>query len=213
MSGPSDAPKAMTLRGRWGSLRPLVASDAARLFHLSHDTHAADTWAEMKVGPFADEAAFANHLGEMLADRTRSFFAITRDGGEALGWLSLLETQEAHRTVELGYVVFAPELRQTTLATEAFYLIIAHIFDDLGFARLEWTCTAENERSRKAATRLGFRFEGVMRGKFILKGVRRDIPMYAMLASEWPARRAALQRWLDPSNFTDGRQLEPLAPA
>jgi len=65
-----------------------------------------------------------------------------------------MEMQPAHRTVEIGYVVFAPPLQRTTLATEAFYLIMSHVFDDLGFQRLEWTCTSTNLRSRKAATRL-----------------------------------------------------------
>jgi RimJ/RimL family protein N-acetyltransferase len=211
MSGPSKAPSAATLVGTWGSLRPLTMEDAGPLFRLTHDGETAATWAEMKVGPFPDEAAFRAHVSEMLNDDTRLFFAITRDGAAPLGWMCLLETQEAHRTVELGYVVFAPALRQTTLATEAFYLIMSYVFDDLGFQRLEWTCTAENLRSRKAAERLGFQFEGVMRGKYILKGMRRDIPMYSLLAAEWPIRRDAMQRWLAPSNFVDGRQREPLS--
>jgi len=81
---------------------------------------------------------------------------------------------------------------------------------DLGYARLEWTCTAENERSRRAAERLGLSFEGVMRRKWTLKGVPRDIAMYSLLDSEWPARRTALEDWLAPDNFINGVQVSPL---
>lgn len=211
MGAPAEAPKARMLRGRWGALRPLdPARDATALFRLTHDAHEADTWAEMKVGPFPTEMAFREHLDELVSDATRAFFAIVREEDQPLGWLCLMEMQPTHRTVEVGYVVFAPPLQRTTLATEAFYLIMSHVFDDLGLQRLEWTCTASNVRSRKAATRLGFQFEGVMRRKLILKGNSTDIPMYSMLAGEWPRARSAMRNWLSPSNFVDGRQIEPL---
>lgn len=211
MGASSDAPQAVTLPGRWGSLRPLdTAGDASELYRLTHGVYAAETWAQMKVGPFADEAAFRVHLEELAEDRSRSFFTIAGPGGAPLGWLCLMETQPAHRTIELGYVTFGTPLQRTTLATEAFYLIMRHIFDDLGFVRLEWTCTAENARSQKAAKRLGLRHEGTMRRKLILKGVTHDIPLYSMLAEEWPPVRRAMEIWLDPANFRDGEQVLPL---
>jgi RimJ/RimL family protein N-acetyltransferase len=145
----------------------------------------------MKVGPFANEAAFRLHLDEVVADTTRAFYAIATPSNEPLGWLCLMEVQPQHRTVEIGYVTFAPLLQRSTLATEGFYLIMSHVFDELGFQRLEWTCTATNLRSRKAAARLGFQFEGVMRSKLILKGKVVDVPLYSMLATEWPGVRSA----------------------
>jgi RimJ/RimL family protein N-acetyltransferase len=101
-------------------------------------------------------------------------------------------------------------MQRSTLATEAFYLMLSHVFDDLEYARLEWTCTATNVRSQKAATRLGFSLEGIMRRKLILKGVTHDIPLYSMLAAEWPRVKVAMQEWLLPENFIDGRQVAPL---
>jgi hypothetical protein len=47
----------------------------------------------------------------------------------------------------------------------------------------------------------------------IVKGRNRDTAWYAMLDSEWPARKANFERWLDPSNFdAGGRQKVPLSP-
>jgi hypothetical protein len=41
----------------------------------------------------------------------------------------------------------------------------------------------------------------------IVKGRNRDTAWFAMLDSEWPARKAAYERWLQPDNFdSDGRQ-------
>lgn len=211
MGGPAEAPKATTLRGRWGSLRPLDPTrDAGELFKLTHDLHADETWGEMKVGPFPNEAAFRVHMDELAADKSRSFFTIVGEQDQALGWLCLMEANPEHRTIELGYVTFAPSLRRTTLATEAFYLIMTLIFDDLAYGRLEWTCTAENERSQNAARRLGLKYEGTMRSKLILKGRTRDISLYSLIAEEWPSVRAAMQEWLAPANFRNGRQIKAL---
>ncbi|RYE10355.1 MAG: N-acetyltransferase [Hyphomicrobiales bacterium] len=207
----SDALRPTILTGQWGLLRPLEAArDAADLYRLTHGAHAAELWADMKIGPFPSGAAFRTHLEDMLADPSRSFFAIAAPDGAALGWLCLMEVQWAHLSMELGYVMFGPPLQRTRLATEAFFLIMSHIFDDLAFERLEWPCAASNLKSRKAASRLGFQFEGLMRHKLILKGVTHDIPLYSLLATEWPARKLAMQRWLSPSNFINGEQISPL---
>ncbi len=41
----------------------------------------------------------------------------------------------------------------------------------------------------------------------IVKGRNRDTAWFAMLDSEWPARKAAYERWLAPDNFdSDGQQ-------
>ena len=60
---------------------------------------------------------------------------------------------------------------------------------------------------RRAAERFGFSFEGIFRQHMIVKGRNRDTAWFAMLDSEWPARKAAYERWLAPDNFdSDGRQ-------
>ncbi|MET3590795.1 RimJ/RimL family protein N-acetyltransferase [Mesorhizobium shonense] len=211
-SGDAPVPVAVVLEGRWGRLRPLDAErDAARLYRLSHDEHTEATWVDMKVGPFATEQAFAEHVAALVADPKRAFFAVDGPDGEALGWLCLMEARPAHHVVELGYVLYTPPLQRTRLASEALYLIMRHVFDDLGYRRLEWTCTSTNQRSRSAALRLGFVYEGTHRQGLFLKGKPCDIPMYSMLSSEWPANRAAFEAWLDPGNFREGRQVRSLA--
>ncbi len=197
--------------GRLGGLRPLdLALDASPIYQLSHNGDVDQTWQEMKVGPFPNEAAFRAHATELLADPNRAFFAVVGPDERALGWLCLMEASADHRYIELGYVLFPPVMQRTTLATEAFLLIMSHVFDDLAYRRLEWTCTSANARSRRAADRLGFSFEGIMRQKLVLKGQIRDIAMYAMLSEEWPVRKQAMQDWLDPSNFDQGRQRQSL---
>ena len=82
-----------------------------------------------------------------------------------------------------------------------------HAFEDLGYRRYEWKCNVLNDASQVAARRLGFSFEGVFRQHMIVKGRSRDTAWFAMLDSEWPARKAAFERWLATENFDHvGRQ-------
>jgi hypothetical protein len=87
-----------------------------------------------------------------------------------------------------------------------------HAFDDLGHRRLEWKCDAQNARSRRAAERLGFTFEGVFRQHMVVKGRNRDSAWFSVIDREWPTVRAAFAAWLAPDNFdADGRQRSSLA--
>lgn len=104
-------------------------------------------------------------------------------------------------------MVYSPGLQRTPLATEVQYLLARYAFETLGYRRYEWKCDALNAASRRAALRYGFTFEGIFRQHMIGKGRTRDSAWYAMLDSEWPARKVNFERWLAPENFTaDGRQ-------
>ncbi|SEI20657.1 hypothetical protein SAMN05216228_10616 [Rhizobium tibeticum] len=71
-----------------------------------------------------------------------------------------MEARPAHKVVELGYVLFTPTMQRTTLSTGALFLIMRQVFDDLGYQRLEWTCTAENTRSRSRLSGLVLSMRG-----------------------------------------------------
>jgi len=71
-----------------------------------------------------------------------------------------------------------------------------------------------NAASRRAAERLGFVYEGTFRRHMIVQGRNRDTMWYSIVDEEWKVVRAALERWLDASNFdTEGRQRRTLEAA
>jgi RimJ/RimL family protein N-acetyltransferase len=91
-------------------------------------------------------------------------------------------------------------------------LMMARVFDELGYRRYEWKCDALNAPSRAAALRLGFRFEGIFRQAVVVKGRNRDTAWYSILDREWPTHRDAFARWLAPGNFdAQGQQRQTLA--
>jgi len=84
--------------------------------------------------------------------------------------------------------------------------MIKHTMDDLGYRRVQWRCNSLNAKSRAAARRLGFRFEGIFHNHMIFKGKNRDTAWYSILDDEWPEVRDILQAWLALDNFdSDGR--------
>jgi RimJ/RimL family protein N-acetyltransferase len=170
-------------------------------------------WAYLFVGPFRTRAEFDADLARKAASDDPLFFAIVDRGSSlATGYASFMRIEPAHRVIEIGSILYAPVLQRSSSATEAMYLMARHVFEDLGYRRYEWKCNALHQGSRRAALRLGFSFEGIFRQHMIVKGRSRDTAWYSMLDSEWPERKAAFERWLDPANFdSEGRQRSPLS--
>ena len=131
--------------------------------------------------------------------------------GRAAGIASYLRIEPAVGVIEVGHINYAPPLQRTRASTEAMYLMMRRVFDELGYRRYEWKCDALNAKSRAAAARLGFSFEGVFRQATLYKGRNRDTAWFAIIDAEWPALKARYERWLDPANFDDdGNQRESL---
>jgi RimJ/RimL family protein N-acetyltransferase len=115
-------------------------------------------------------------------------------------------------SIEVGSIAYSPRLQRSRAATETMYLMMRRAFDELGYRRYEWKCDALNKPSRKAAERLGFRFEGIFRQAVVYKGRNRDTAWYSIVDREWRALKGAFERWLDPANFDgEGRQRESLS--
>jgi RimJ/RimL family protein N-acetyltransferase len=207
---PATRPGPMTLQGRFGRVEKLSAAHAGDLWQAvqGHD----NIWTYMpSYGPFADAAAFAAWVAQRAVLDDPYSYAILDAGGRTLGIFALMAIRPEHRVVEVGNVVYAPALQRTPLATEAQYLLARYAFETLRYRRYEWKCDALNAASRRAALRYGFTFEGIFRQHMIGKGRSRDSAWYAMLDTEWPARKAAFERWLAPENFdAEGRQKSAL---
>lgn len=201
---PALRPGRASLTGRTAILEKL---NAARHGPALWDTFKGhdELWTYSSQGPFADGGAFSAWLAQRAALEDPFYYVITNRSGRALGVATLMEIRPDMRVIEVGHIVYGPDLQRTSLATEAQFLLARHAFETLGFRRYEWKCDALNAASRRAATRLGFTFEGVFRQHMILKGRSRDTAWYAMLDGEWPRVRAAFEQWLDPANFDADR--------
>lgn len=193
------APAAAPMVGTWVSLVPVEpVAHAPGLFSAAHGSPDRDAvWTYMPYGPFDDEPAMATWLeGCSGSEDPRFYTVIDRSTDVPVGVVSYLNVDTAMRHVELGHIWYGPAAQHTRVNTETVFLLLARAFEELGNRRVEWKCDALNARSREAALRLGFVFEGVFRQHMIVKGRNRDTAWFSMLDHEWPARRANLERWL-----------------
>jgi RimJ/RimL family protein N-acetyltransferase len=173
------------------------------------------TWDYLPYGPFHDAGAFHTWLAGVATKSDPLFHAIIdAKTGMPAGLASLMRIDQANGVIEVGHIHFGPSLKQTPAATQAISLLMRRVFDELGYRRLEWKCNALNQRSRSAAERLGFIYEGTFRQAVIVKGRNRDTAWFSIIDREWPAIKAAHDAWLDPTNFdAAGHQRHRLTPS
>jgi RimJ/RimL family protein N-acetyltransferase len=212
----APAPAPVTLQGRYVTLEPLDAARHIAAIWQAVEGHD-DLWTWLAGGPYASATALIESLERWRTAENALLFAIVpMKTSLAAGWASYMRIKPAHGVIEVGNVFFSPSLQRTREATEAMSLMARHVFEDLGYRRYEWKCNALNEPSRRAATRLGFTYEGIFRQHMVVKGRNRDTAWFSMLDTEWPARKHAFEAWLAPGNFDEtGRQkrsLEEISP-
>lgn len=199
-------PPRAPMEGRFVRIEILdEALHAAELFAANAQDRAGRIWTYLPYGPFAEESAYRSWVAGMAESEDPLFHAIIdKARGSASGVASYLRIEPAIGVIEVGHINYAPALQRTAAATEAMYLLMKRVFDELGYRRYEWKCDALNAPSRAAAERLGFIYEGTFRQATIYKGRNRDTAWYAIIDADWPKIRAVYEAWLDPSNFDAG---------
>lgn len=153
-------------------------------------------WRYMPAGPFADSLAMGTWLRSQV-EAPDGLCLCVRDTatGQPVGVTNFMTNLPVHLKVELGNIWYSPLAQRTGANTEATYLMLDHAFG-LGYRRVEWKCDSLNARSRAAALRMGFRFEGIQEQHSIVKGRNRDTAWFRILDHEWPAVGVHLERLL-----------------
>lgn len=207
-AGPAKRPERVALDGRYCRLEPIdTARHGDQLWLASTPPDAARRYRYLFEPPPASRAEFDAWLAKAQASVDPLVFAvIDKRTGRCEGRQTLMRITPEHRCIEIGSIYWGPAISQTSVTTEANFLFAKYAFDDLGYRRFEWKCDALNAPSRRAAERFGFTYEGLFRRAVIIKGRSRDTTWFAMVDDDWPALKAAYQRWLEPANFDPAGQ-------
>ncbi|WP_243057043.1 GNAT family N-acetyltransferase [Nocardioides sp. SR21] len=204
--------EAVLLTGRYVRLEPLSTAHAPALHAALCNPGDDELWTYRPTDPPADVPAMEALVEATLAAPDMETFALVPAGEPAQGIASYMRIEPTTGQVEIAGVLYAKSLQRTRAATEAIHLSMRHAFDGLGYRRFEWKCDSLNEPSRRAARRLGFTYEGRFRNHMVTKGRNRDTDWFSVTDAEWPAVKAAHERWLDPANFdAAGTQLTSLS--
>jgi RimJ/RimL family protein N-acetyltransferase len=202
-----DKPSSIILEGRFVRLEPLVIErDAKPLFERSNgdaiqlgerSVNAYDPdaliWRYMSEGPFKNVIELSASLqAQVDAPNGRCMCVFDIASQEQVGVVNFMNNFPLHLKIELGCLWYSPVVQRTFANTEAAYLMLKHFFE-LGYRRIEWKSHAHNQRSRKAAQRIGFKFEGIQESHLIIKGCNRDTAWFRMLEHEWPSNKEKLE--------------------
>ncbi|HXC29235.1 MAG TPA: GNAT family protein [Stellaceae bacterium] len=209
----AQRPPLTPMEGRLAIVEPLDAErHAADLFAANAEGDGSN-FTYYAYGPFATVEAQRAWIVSLSDDSSRMFHAIIdKASGQAVGVAAYLNITPAVGVIEVGSLNFSPRLQQKPAATEAMYLMMRRVFDELGYRRYEWKCDSWNLPSRAAAARLGFSYEGLFRQAIVIHGRNRDTMYFSITDREWPHIKAAFERWLDADNFdAEGRQKQNLA--
>lgn len=199
-----EKPTSVTLRGERVYLQPLdVGRDAERLYRVSNgeavslgersiDAYDAEKviWRYMSYGAFEnvdDLSATLQGLVDVPNALCLCVYDVATD--HPIGIANFMNNVPQHLKVELGNIWYSPLVQGTRANTEATYLMLDHAFS-IGYRRVEWKCDALNQRSRKAALRMGFQFEGIQESHYIIKGRNRDTAWFRILDREWAEVKA-----------------------
>ena len=194
-----DVPQRTDYKGKFVTLLPVnPETDVAELYECSHGSEIKEQiWTYMSYGPFDNTYNMQMWLEKGAASQDPLFFTVHRlESKQRVGMVSFLNIVSDMRRLELGHIWYSPNSQRSNVNTEVIYLMLCEAFDRLKYRRVEWKCDALNEKSRAAALRLGFKFEGIFRQHIIVKGRNRDTAWYSMLDSEWTAVKKNMEIWL-----------------
>ncbi len=207
-------PDRAPIEGRYTRLEPLdAAKHGADLLRSAQQPGEEDRFRYLFEQAPADMAAFMPWLEKSVASEDPLFFAVVdKATGRAEGRQGLMRIDTANGVIEIGNILWGPEIARKRVATEALYLCAAYVFDMLGYRRFEWKCNNLNEPSKRAAQRFGFAFEGIFRQHMVQKGRNRDTAWFAMTDGDWPKLKVGYETWLAPENFdAEGQQKSKLS--
>jgi RimJ/RimL family protein N-acetyltransferase len=182
---PAPLPGPVTLRGRFCRVERLDATKHGKALWEAFKGRD-ELWTYSSNGPFTNEASFQQWVKERVELKDPYYFTIGSPEGRALGVATYMEIRPKTRVIEVGHIVYGPDLQQKPAATEAQYLLARHAIEDLGYRR-------------------------IFRQHMIVKGRTRDTAWFSIVDSEWPRVKKAFEAWLAPENFDgEGRQKKRL---
>ncbi|MEM6310019.1 MAG: GNAT family protein [Pseudomonadota bacterium] len=203
-------------RGLWEFPRESILQGNFVRLELLTDKHIDDLWSfastspdsftYLRYGPFQTREQLAELVSDLSSRERQPFWAVLGKQGRAEGWLSICDVYQNDGAFEIGSIWFAPSLQGSREAREAIFLLMCLGMDNFHYERLVWRCQAQNERSFRAAIKLGFTHEGTWRNAMVYDNWQRDIAWFSILRSEWPMCRTAFEEWFLPENFDEGGQ-------
>jgi RimJ/RimL family protein N-acetyltransferase len=117
--------------------------------------------------------------------------------GKLVGSTRYCSIKREDRNIEIGFTFITPKYQRSYINTHTKYCLLKHAFEDLKAIRVEFKTHENNEKSRNAITRLGAKYEGILRHQRILSdGTFRNTAIFSIIDNEWQSVKAKLREKL-----------------
>jgi [ribosomal protein S5]-alanine N-acetyltransferase len=169
-------------------LRAVAKSDLADLREINGDDEVTkflpySTWQTPE-----DASAWLARMEALRAAGSGQQLVIERLADrKVIGTVLVFKHDASSARVELGYVLGRAHWRQG-YAKEALRALCQHLFSAAGIRRIEAEVHPDNTASNELLLALGFVREGLLRKRWVTKGVAYDTRFYGCLAEEWLPR-------------------------
>lgn len=178
------APEHATLLTPRLVLRPLSWADTDAMHAILSDAETMRYWSHPPVTSIEETKASMEKA--LVEDDTVRTWAITTDGRDCLGWVTLFGVRDGIGWI--GYIL-SPTARGKGYGEEAVAGALNHAFGAWGLHRVAANIDPRNHRSAGLLLRLGFTWEGTQRQDFVYGGTYLDTGVFGILASDWQKRR------------------------
>ena len=174
------------LRGEKCTLRPPRNEEAATYIGWFKDPEVIRF--TLQVGPMSigQEEDFINRMAE---ERNAISWVIEVDG-RPVGWTGVGGINWRNGNGESGIVIGEKAVGRRGIATEAIALRTRFCFHELNLHKIRTRAFMENEASKRALQKAGYRESGIQREEFYREGRWHDCWMGEVLREDWEKAQA-----------------------
>lgn len=170
-------------------LRKPAADDIPKLYSIFSDPEATRFY---DVEPFRSVSEAEDLLESLLWRYSMEMqirWAICwKEDKALLGTCGFHSVEKLHNKAEIGYELH-PDAWGKGVMSEALDAIIRYGFICMDLNRIEAVCLPENAASKKLLEKKGFKIEGILRKRFVHRGIYKDAVISALLQEEYTSDR------------------------
>jgi|SRR5690606_2410644 len=166
-------------------LRGYEPSDKAAIFEYASDVETAQYMLWERHRTIADAETFLDgFVSENYAAEALDYAICERDRSErVIGGIGVYQRSLSHKTMELGYILHR-DFWGRGYVPEAGRALLRRAFQTTDVERIYAPIFEENEKSRRAAEKMGLKFEGIHRSALAIRGSRCSEAVYAIIRDD-----------------------------
>lgn len=174
------------LSGKLIELIPLAPAHFNDLLTLSEDQRIWQHYAIAGSNTLKMTQSLENALLEREKGTQYPFTIVHKAENKIIGSTRLLDIQQEHQKLEIGWTWLHPDYWAKNINTECKFLLMEYCFETLDTVRVQLRTDELNIRSRKAIEKTGAQLEGIIRNDMLRdNGTKRNSAYYSIIDRDW----------------------------